>query len=345
MTERDPFILDRATARRLRARDALVVVGIAVLLLVLFEGRSIRNQGEQMRPGIERTAVLAVGKPAGWLADRLPLADALHDATGFLSPDDKLSGPGGFENAALATPPSRGPGGAGAGAITPDFFDPSALGQQPKKLPALRKLLVTGDSMAQPLDSELARRFSGAGVNTVRDAHLGSGISISQVVDWGQLSVQQVTKDTPDAVVMFIGANDSFPIKNAAGDDVSCCNPEWAALYATRARRMMDTFRRKSAARVYWLTLPLPRAAKRVPYARAVNAAIAVAAQPYRSSVRVLDMESVFTPSGFRTSMDLDGKNTIVRRSDGIHLNDAGAAYAAGLVEARLRADFTSVGG
>lgn len=345
-TERDPFILDRATGRRLRARDALAVVGIAVLLLVLFEGRSIRNQGEQMQSGIERTAVLAVGKPAGWLADRLPLADAFDDATAFLSPDDKLGGPGRFENAAL-TPPSGGPGaGAGGnGVITPDYFDPTALGQQPKKLREVRKLLVTGDSMAQPLDSELARRLSGAGVNTVRDAHLGSGISISQVVDWGQLSVQQVSKDTPDAVVMFIGANDSFPMKNAAGDDVSCCNPEWAALYATRARRMMDTFRRKGAARVYWLTLPLPRAAKRVPYARAVNAAIAVAAQPYRSSVRVLDMASVFTPSGFRTSMQLGGKTTIVRRSDGIHLNDAGAAHAAGLLEARLRADFTSVGG
>ncbi|MGH2839305.1 MAG: GDSL-type esterase/lipase family protein [Solirubrobacteraceae bacterium] len=344
MTERDPFILDRATGRRLRARDAMLVVGIAVLLLVLFEGRSIRNQGEQMQSGIERTAVLAVGHPAGWIADRLPLADALDDLTAFLSPDDDISGPGSFEDAALTSAGQSGGAGANAG-ITPDYFDPSALGQKPARLPALRKLLVTGDSMAQPLDAQLARRLSDAGVHTVRDAHLGTGISTSEIVDWGQLSVSQVRKENPDAVVMFIGANDSFPMKDAEGRDVGCCNARWAALYATRARRMMDTFRRAGKARVYWLTLPLPRDAKRVPYSRAVNAAVAVAAQPFRSHVRVIDLVSVFTPSGFRSSMSLGAKNTIVRRADGIHLNDAGAAHAAGLVEARLRADFTSVGG
>jgi hypothetical protein len=231
------------------------------------------------------------------------------------------------------------------GAITFAYFDPAELGQKPRQLPALRTLLVTGDSMSQPLDAALARRLSGAGVNTVRDAHLGSGISISEFVDWGQLSVAQVRKTRPDAVVMFIGANDGFTMKGADGRGVDCCTPEWAALYATRVRRMMDTFRRGGAARVYWLTLPLPREAKRQVIARAVNAAIAVAAQPYRAQVRVLDMDSVFTPSGYRASMALDGKNTIVRRPDGIHLNEAGSDYAASLVEPRLRADFTSVGG
>ncbi|MDX6691512.1 MAG: uncharacterized protein QOG15_2969 [Solirubrobacteraceae bacterium] len=342
MTQRDRYILDRATGRRLRARDALIVVGLAVFLLVLVEGRSIRNQAEEMQAGWERTAMLAIGKPAGWIADRLPLADAFDSATAFLSPDDKLSGPGGFENAAATVTP--GAAGNAPAAITPDYFDPATLGQKPKPLPALRKLLVTGDSMAQPLDAQLARRLSGPGVNTVRDAHLGTGISISQIVDWGQLSTQQVTKEKPDAVVVFIGANDSFPMKGADGKDVPCCGADWAAIYASRARRMMNTYRRAGAARVYWLTLPLPRDTKRVAYTRAVNEAVAVAAQPYRSQVRVLDMVPVFTPSGFRDSMAIGGKNTIVRRPDGIHLNDAGAQLAAGLVEARLRADFTTVG-
>jgi lysophospholipase L1-like esterase len=340
MPKRDPYILDRATGRRLRARDALIVIGIAVLLLVLFEGRSIRNQGESMSDGIERTAVLAVGKPAGWIADALPLADALDDATAFLSPDEDISGPGGFAD----EPSTVGGGSGGPGAITPDYFDPASFGQKPRQLPALRKLLVTGDSMSQPLDAELARRLSGAGVDTVRDAHLGSGISNTDIVDWGQLSVAQARKYRPDAVVMFLGAADGYPMKSSIGRSVSCCNPEWAAIYATRVRRMMNTFRRGGAARVYWLTLPLPRSAARLQIARAVNAAIGVAAQPFRAHVRVLDMVSVFTPSGFRASMVIDGKNTIVRQPDGVHLNGPGSAHAAGLVEARLRSDFKAVG-
>jgi hypothetical protein len=95
---------------------------------------------------------------------------------------------------------------------------------------------------------------------------------------------------------------------------------------------------------VYWLTLPLPRDPRRQEIARAVNAAIAVAAQPFRSQVRVLDMSGVFTPGGrYRAAMPVGGRNTIVRRPDGIHLNDAGARLAATDVMARLRNDFDSL--
>jgi hypothetical protein len=60
----------------------------------------------------------------------------------------------------------------------------------------------------------------------------------------------------------------------------------------------------------------------------------------------VLDMTSVFTPGGrYRVAQDVGGRETIVRRPDGIHLNDAGANIAMGIVLARLRADFASLGG
>jgi len=345
VSPKDPYILDRPTGRRLRARDALLCIGIVAMARVLFEGASIRHGGKEMSPGWERTAVLAVGEPAGWVADRLPLNDAFDDVTAWLSPDDKLTGPGGFAEVST-TAPVAGGGGAPA-SITPDYFDPAALGQKPKKLPALRTLLVTGDSMSQPLDAELARRLADSGgVRTQRDAHLGTAISAIELLDWGKLSVRQATKIRPDAVVMFIGANDAFPMKSPTGADVNCCTPQWAALYATRVRRMMDTYRRRGAARVYWLTLPLPRSAVRRQVAKTVNAAIGVAAQPFRSQVRVLDMAGLFTPAGrFRATMTVGGRETIVRSPDGVHLNAAGASLAADAVQARLRADFDKLGG
>jgi hypothetical protein len=39
--------------------------------------------------------------------------------------------------------------------------------------------------------------------------------------------------------------------------------------------------------------------------------------------------------------MEVDGSETIVREPDGIHLNRAGSAIAAGAVEAALDRDFT----
>ena len=72
------------------------------------------------------SVVLAVGEPTGWIADRLPLADAVSSLTSGLSSDEDLgSGPsvfaGGGANAA-AVPP-----------VTPDAFDPGALGEKPAR--------------------------------------------------------------------------------------------------------------------------------------------------------------------------------------------------------------------
>jgi len=343
----DTWILDRPTARRRHARDGLICIFVAVVLLLLLQGASIRNSGEKMDPGVQRTVVLAVGHPAGWLADQLPLDEAAASLTASLSPDDELEGPGGFDSGPqpTASPGAAAPSGAAA-PITADAFDPAELGAPPRRLPALKTLLVTGDSLAQPLDAQLARRLADAGVRTLRDARLGTGISKSDIVDWGVLSTQQAKEEEPDAVVMFMGANEGFPFPGAGGRSIECCGPAWAAAYATRARRMMDTYRRSGAARVYWLTLPMPRDARLREIARSVNAAIDVAAQPFRAQVRVLDMVSVFTPGGrYRAAQAVGGRQTIVRRPDGIHLNDAGAAVALDIVLARVRADFAKLGG
>jgi hypothetical protein len=104
---------------------------------------------------------------------------------------------------------------------------------------------------------------------------------------------------------------------------------------------MMNTYRQGGAARVYWLTLPGPRDPARQRISRAVNAAIAVAAVPYRAQVRVLDMTDLFTPGGrYRAAMPVDGRSELVRQADGVHLNDAGATVALRPVLDALRADF-----
>ena len=104
---------------------------------------------------------------------------------------------------------------------------------------------------------------------------------------------------------------------------------------------MIETYRQGGRARVYWLTVPAPRASGRATISRAVNAAIAVAAEPYRAQARVLDMAALFTPGfRYRDAMDVDGRRALVRDPDGIHLNERGAALAADAVLDALRQDF-----
>lgn len=326
-------------ARRFRARDGVFALLLALVLVVLCAGPSIRSNGEGMDAGWQRDLVLAFGKPAGAVGDALPFAGWVHGATRWLSPDDDLGDEGGFANAA-ATGASVG----GVAAVGPEAFDPAQLGLPvPPKRP-LKTLLVTGDSMSMPLDAILARRLASDGVKTLREPHIGTGISKSDLLDWGKLSAKQA-REGADAVVVFIGANEGFPFPPARKGEkpVQCCSAEWAAAYATRARQMMDAYRRGGAARVLWLQLPLPRDSARQEIARAVNAAVAVAAEPYRSQVHVLDLAHLFTPGGrYRVSMDVDGREMIVREPDGVHLNDAGSELAADAVQRALAADFTS---
>jgi lysophospholipase L1-like esterase len=327
---------DRAGLRRFRAREGVVAVLVAAVLLVLFEGSSVLKAGREMNPGVGREIVVAVGRPTNWIARRLPLASAASTATGWLNPEPNLSGPGGFASArALAR-------GGQVPPVTPAAFEPGALGEAPPRRALLHSLLVTGDSMSMPLDEDLARRLVGRGVHVIQDPHIGTGISTTFVVDWGKLSAAQVRRDHPQAVVVFIGANDGFPLEGPEGREVACCSAEWAAIYASRARQMMNTYRQGGAARVYWMTLPAPRDPARRRIARVVNAAIEVAAQPWRSQVRVLDTVPIFTPSFvYRDAMEVEGQQTIVRQADGIHLNEAGSNVLADHVIELLKRDFT----
>ena len=320
--------------RRLGARHALVAVFLAALLLVVFEGSSIKKAGEEMDPGLARELTLAIGEPAGWVADRLPFDDWTDDALAVLE-DQGVGQAGGFDSAGAA----RVAGGVPP--VPPSSFDPGELGARPAPPDELGTLLVTGDSLSMPLDVQVARQLADTDVEVERDPHVGTGISKTGLVDWGRLSTEQTAQLEPDAVVVFIGANEGFELPRADGSQIECCGPEWAAAYAFRARRMMNTYRRGGRARVYWLTLPAPRDNDRQRIAQAVNAAIEVAAQPYRAHVRVLDMEALFTPGGrYRDAMTVDGRPQIVREPDGIHLNARGAELASDALLEAVGRDF-----
>ncbi len=326
---------DENGLRRYRARDAVLVVVAVAIVLALLEGPSVRKAGDEMNPGPGRSIVLALGRPSADASNGLKLASTTRDLTGFLSPDRNLAtSNGGFSGQIAAR------AGGSVPAVTPDAFPPSALGQRPPPRRRLRTLLVTGDSMSMPLDADLAQRLIPKGITVDRDPHIGTAISKSDLVDWGKLSVSQVRKDRPDAVVIFIGANEGWPMAGPRGRQVQCCNAQWAAIYAQRVRVMANTYRRNGAARVYWITLPLPREGSRQKIAKVVNAAIDVGLQPWADQTRIINSVPVFTPRGYRDAMSINGKQTIVRQADGIHLNNAGSNLLAGIVVGKLKGDF-----
>ncbi len=192
-------------------------------------------------------------------------------------------------------------------------------------------LLATGDSMIQIVDSFLKERLRPRGVRVRSDARISTGISKPFMLDWVALARRQALARRPHVTVMFLGANDGFTIGG-----VDCCEQPWVERYAARVRRMMASYRRRGAARVYWLTLPAPRSSSFARVFRGVNAALRFAAPALRGAGRIIDTGRVFTPGGrFRTSIG----GRVVRQPDGVHLNTRGASIAAGLVIRALRRD------
>jgi hypothetical protein len=326
---------DRPEVRKLSAWWAVGAIAITAVLLVLFSGGSVEDQADELRPGIGRDVIAAVGEPTGSIAEALPLAEVQSDVTSELSPDTEL-GEGAFDTAAT--------GGVRPGQIPPvtaDSFDPSTLGSEPAEPLPLDKLLVTGDSMSVPMDSVLAQLLTPQGVEVVRDPKLGAAISDEEFLDWGQLSTAQVRDEDPDAVVMFIGAGEGFPIETPGGGEVECCNPEYAAAYANRARQVMRTYIGEPDKRLYWLSVPRSRNGRQWEISQLVNEASRIAAVPWLSQIRMVDLVPIFTPGGvYRDSMEIDGEETIVRESDGLHLTRPGAELAADAVIDRLVQDF-----
>ena len=195
------------------------------------------------------------------------------------------------------------------------------------------RILATGDSMIQIIDSYLESRAGGR-ARVRSDAHISTGLSKPSALDWQAQARRQAAR-RPDVVVMFIGANDGFPMDGAA-----CCGPAWVAEYARRARRMMRVYARGGRARVLWLLLPTPRSGIFREIFPAVNTALRRAARGLEDDVRIVDLVEVFTPGGrYRDSIEVGGKRVRVRQGDGVHLNTAGASIAANIVLRVLRAE------
>jgi len=202
------------------------------------------------------------------------------------------------------------------------------------------RLLATGDSEIQEVDTDLATGLAADRVRVTSDARVGTGISKVALFDWVHYAAHQVAAVHPDVTVMFIGANDGFALKDASGKWVQCCGAAWVALFARRTELMMSSYLRGGRGRVYWFTLPIARDAGHAEVFRAVNRAYLMAAAHFSSGVELIRADQIFTPGGRYTQTILyHGHSVDVRAPDGIHLSPAGAQIAAAAVIAAMRHD------
>jgi hypothetical protein len=202
------------------------------------------------------------------------------------------------------------------------------------------RMLATGDSEIQGLDDILGATLGSRGVEVTGEAHISTGISKPFMFDWVKHAAAQAAASHPDITVMYVGANDGFPLPTPSGAISYCCGEAWVKAFARRTESIMSSYLRGGAGRVFWFTLPTPRNAAAQPVFRAINRAYAIAAGSFRRGVELIDLVRVFTPGGrYRQVMFYGGRTVDVREPDGYHLSLSGDAIAASIQVGRLRAD------
>ena len=209
--------------------------------------------------------------------------------------------------------------------------------------PARPTLLASGDSTMQGIDSFLADEL-GETASVVSDVRIGTGISRSDQpsmpgdgdAQWGRLATEQTARLHQSQTVISLGAAEGFAMSAPDGAVAACCGAAWTGEYSRRTRLIMQTYARGGKGRVLWLTLPLPRDDQRRASTSAVNSAMLTAAEGL-AGVKILRLDLLFTPDGYRDVIRYRGRDVAVRDADGIHLNVAGTAIAAKVIADELR--------
>jgi len=187
------------------------------------------------------------------------------------------------------------------------------------------RLAVFGDTMASDLAAALDRFYSDdPNIIIINQGVPGSSFTRPDFFDWNKTAVDQVSKNTFDIAVMFIGLNDRQSIKSN-GTTLKVGTDDWNTAYKSDVSDFVQAIRGANKP-IIWVGLP---AMGKDDFSTAVSAVSAI----QRLAVfagggdfvdiydRFVDDNGNYTDTG----PDLNGNQVQIRRSDGIRFTSAGA--------------------
>lgn len=190
-----------------------------------------------------------------------------------------------------------------------------------EKIDGATRLAVFGDSLA----IDLAKAFQRAFAEDPNLSILGKGVGSSGFVrddfyDWDASLTEEILADSFDVAVVIIGVND----KQALGRERPLSD-EWKALYLERLNSFLGQLREANKP-VIWIGLPPMRASS-------YSAAVSEISSLHRlasvaAGVEFVDIYERFVDENGRYSSrgpNLNGEDSLMRKSDGIHFSSAGS--------------------
>ncbi len=319
----------------LRWGQALGVGLIAFGMWLLFDAPTLMHSADASPIGARRTAAMVVLRPLAGLSRDLGLSHVVSAA-------DRLMGRTGGGVVQVVGPPvhhsrqhrppltaeQRGgalrptPAAAPVAASATDALPPLS---SPTAASPLRVLSV-GDSLGVDFGGPFVNDLAANGVvNAVLDAHVDTGLSRPDYFDWPAELGADLARYQPQAVVVFLGANDPQNLVDG-GTALGYGTPAWSSAYARRVGALMQQAT-SSGARVLWVGMPPmadPGLSAEMQSVDAIyqNVAAAHPGVTYLSSWPVLS-----DPQGGFTEYlpDSSGSEVAVREPDGTHVSPGSA--------------------
>jgi hypothetical protein len=322
-------------------RHALLAGLMCFAVWLVLDGPTLLRSAQDSPLGARRTVAIDVLRPIAAFSNGLGLshvesaADRAIGHTGTAASGGvlQIEGVQARHHHVVAPPsttvPSLPPGASSVPTVAPTTTVTAPDGLAPLAAPtqsAPLRLLVLGDSLGidfgQPLVNDLAATDV---VSAVLDGHIDTGLSRPDYFNWPAELQSDITKYQPQAMVVFIGANDPQNFVDGS-TALSYGTPAWNAAYAKRVGSFMAAAT-GAGARVLWIGMPPMADPTLNAKMENLNQIAQSQAQQHAGATYFASWSVLANAQGHYTAFlpDASGNEVQIRDPDGTHIAGPGA--------------------
>jgi len=194
------------------------------------------------------------------------------------------------------------------------------------------RVFAAGDSQMEFLSQAIATEGGDRPLDLDAEFRISTGLSRPDYFNWPAELASVISDDDPEAVVLFMGANDHQDMIDSSGDRLVRDTPQWQAEWSRRLEILLD-LSKGPGRQVFWVTQPPMRDGNLDKAVRLLNGLAAPVIEA-RDFVSVIDIWDMFGGAdGFAARVaGPDGSEVTARVNDGVHLNRRAASWVADLI-------------
>lgn len=196
------------------------------------------------------------------------------------------------------------------------------------------RVFIAGDSLMQGPATQLAPRFRARGLQPVDASRVSTGLAYPQFFDWVAKIKEAILKARVDAVIVFLGANDTFDMYDGPRR-IAVGSPAWQRLYSSRVEEIA-AFAKQRNVPLIWLGMPAMNRRDIQPYVPMMNRLYASAVRRHGGVFIPTDSVLGETDQSYTPVKIVNGERLMVRADDGVHFTPTGWSLVAEAVTQKI---------